>query len=125
MVSATSKSVETMPRTCLTQSSHAWRWIFILEGLLTVVLSVVAFFTVSDFPEDAKWLSTTERLFIVRRHAEDQGKSHLEEKLLFSSVFQSLTQPMTLVAGFMYFGVCMSGYSELCQMLLIPAPADV
>src|SRR5689334_18762886 len=35
---------------------HAWRWIFILEGVATCVLSILAFFAVSDFPEDAKWL---------------------------------------------------------------------
>ena len=32
----------------------AWRWIFILEGILTCVCSVAAFFLVAGFPEDAK-----------------------------------------------------------------------
>ncbi|KAF2831055.1 MFS general substrate transporter [Ophiobolus disseminans] len=90
---------------------HAWRWIFILEGIATCVLSIVAYFAVSDFPEEAKWLSATERAFVVQRLAAEQGKSDLEQKINFSAVLESLTDPKTLIAGFMYFGPTMSGYS--------------
>ncbi|KAI9686682.1 MAG: hypothetical protein M1820_010586, partial [Bogoriella megaspora] len=44
-----------------------WRWIFILEGILTVVVAVVSFFFVYDFPETAKFLSNEERAFVVFR----------------------------------------------------------
>ncbi|KAJ4293275.1 High-affinity nicotinic acid transporter [Kalmusia sp. IMI 367209] len=90
---------------------NAWRWIFIIEGLATCVLSVLAYFVVTDFPEDAKWLSEAERALAIRRLAEEQGESHLDEKVGFSSVLQSLTDLKTLVAGFIYFGPTMSGYS--------------
>jgi sugar phosphate permease len=90
---------------------HAWRWIFILEGIATCVLSIVAFFVVSDFPEDAKWLRASERAFVVQRLAAEQGKSDLKQKINFSAVLQSLTDLKTLVAGFIYFGPTMSGYS--------------
>jgi len=90
---------------------HAWRWIFILEGLLTCVLSVLAFFTISDFPEDAKWLTEPERAFVIHRLAKDQGESKLEEKIGLTGVFQTLSDLKVIVAGFMYFGSTMSGYS--------------
>ena len=32
-----------------------WRWIFILEGVLTCVVAFFLYFVVPDFPEDAKW----------------------------------------------------------------------
>jgi len=35
---------------------HACRWIFIIEGILTCLLSGGAFFLVADFPEHANWL---------------------------------------------------------------------
>ena len=38
-----------------------WAWIFILEGLLTVVCAIASFFILSDFPDTAKFLSETER----------------------------------------------------------------
>jgi hypothetical protein len=44
-----------------------WRWIFILEGLATVVVAVLAFFVLHDFPETASFLTEEERAFIVFR----------------------------------------------------------
>ena len=44
-----------------------WRWIFILEGLATVVVAVAAFFLLHDFPETANFLTEEERAFIVFR----------------------------------------------------------
>ncbi len=90
---------------------HAWRWIFILEGLFTCVLSLFAYFVVPNFPEDSKWLSSSEREFAVQRLAAEQGESKVEEKIDVRGVLQSLSDPKTILAGFMYFGPTMSGYS--------------
>lgn len=49
------------------QGHSGWRWIFILEGLLTMVLGTLAFFILLDFPEDAKWLNPEERRFLQAR----------------------------------------------------------
>ena len=38
-----------------------WAWIFILEGLLTVVCAVASFWILEDFPDTAKFLTETER----------------------------------------------------------------
>ncbi|KAF2666418.1 MFS general substrate transporter [Microthyrium microscopicum] len=50
-----------------------WSWIFIIEGLLTVVVAIAARFLLQDYPATAKFLSPAERHFIVKRIAEDQG----------------------------------------------------
>lgn len=44
-----------------------WRWIFILEGLLTLAVAFSSYFLILDFPEDAKWLSEDERRFMQAR----------------------------------------------------------
>jgi MFS family permease len=44
-----------------------WRWIFILEGILTVVVAVVAFFLLHDFPDTATFLTVEERAWVVHR----------------------------------------------------------
>ncbi|KAJ4290487.1 hypothetical protein N0V90_010704 [Kalmusia sp. IMI 367209] len=46
---------------------EGWRWIFILEGILTVVVAVIAYFTLFDFPETASFLTEEERAFVVFR----------------------------------------------------------
>ncbi|KZT63103.1 MFS general substrate transporter [Daedalea quercina L-15889] len=42
-----------------------WSWIFILEGILTVVVGVVACIILDDFPDTAKFLTEEERAFLV------------------------------------------------------------
>ena len=39
----------------------AWAWIFILEGLATVLAGVASFWIIQDFPDTAKFLSEAER----------------------------------------------------------------
>ncbi|KAI1178718.1 major facilitator superfamily domain-containing protein [Nemania sp. FL0916] len=56
---------------------EGWRWIFILEGLATVVVAVSAFFLLYDFPETATFLTEEERAFVIFR-LKYQG--HLEAK---------------------------------------------
>ncbi|KAJ5090235.1 Major facilitator superfamily domain general substrate transporter [Penicillium argentinense] len=44
-----------------------WRWLFILEGLPAILLSVVALFGLPDYPETAKMLTEEERTFLKGR----------------------------------------------------------
>ena len=44
--------------------------IFIGEGLITVVTSVVAFFFIAPWPQDAKWLTAEEKDLVFRRNEE-------------------------------------------------------
>ena len=65
---------------------RAWRWVFIIEGLLTVVVSLLFFFAIPDFPENAKFLSPAEKEFVKRRIEEEQGKSALDRPITFRDV---------------------------------------
>jgi ACS family 4-hydroxyphenylacetate permease-like MFS transporter len=38
-----------------------WQWLFLLEGLPSVVMGVVVLFYLTDKPADAKWLTADER----------------------------------------------------------------
>jgi hypothetical protein len=44
-----------------------WGWIFIHEGLATVVLGALSFYFVHDFPDDATFLSDEDRGRVIRR----------------------------------------------------------
>lgn len=54
---------------------EGWRWIFILEGIATVIIAVLAFFCLHDFPETAKFLTEEERAFVVFRLKYGQDKT--------------------------------------------------
>jgi MFS transporter, ACS family, tartrate transporter len=44
---------------------HGWQWLLILEGLPAILLGFVCLFTLTDKPEEAKWLSLEERNWLV------------------------------------------------------------
>jgi peroxin-3 len=67
-----------------------WRWIFILEGVLTCVVSFILFFTIPDFPEDVKWLNEEERAFIKDRLARDSGHAARNKPLGWRDVVDVL-----------------------------------
>ncbi|KAL6359235.1 hypothetical protein LRP88_06655 [Fusarium phalaenopsidis] len=49
----------------------AWRWVFIIEGSATVVISAFAFFVLPDFPANTKWLTEQERALAMWRMEKD------------------------------------------------------
>ena len=62
---------------------NGWRWIFIIEGLATVCLAVVARFFIVDWPETSKFLNSEERQLLLRRLSEDAEEArmdHLDKK---------------------------------------------
>lgn len=91
---------------------HAWRWVFILEGILTCILSVAAYFLVADFPEHAQWLNEDERAFIVGRLVADQGPSEMENKITWQGVIETFKNWQMLPGAFMYFGPTVSAYGK-------------
>lgn len=53
----------------------AWRWLFYIEGALTIFVAFCAIFILPDFPATTrrKWLSEDERRLAMRRMEEDAG----------------------------------------------------
>ena len=59
-------------------SLAGWRWLFILEGLLAVVVGIITLFYMTDRPEQARWLPDDERDWLVN---ELQGELEAKKKL--------------------------------------------
>ncbi|KAH9474337.1 putative transporter C11D3.18C [Psilocybe cubensis] len=56
-----------------------WSWIFILEGLLTTIVGIIAFFVLVDFPSTATFLTPEERSFIIHTKRYDNSSVGEEE----------------------------------------------
>ncbi|CUJ69189.1 MFS transporter [Achromobacter aegrifaciens] len=81
-----------------------WKWLFLLEGLPTVFVGVVAFFYLNDKVADAKWLSQPEKDLIQRDLAAEQQDQHLH------SIKDGLTNPKVLLLAGIYFFFTMGLY---------------
>ncbi|GAA6040989.1 hypothetical protein NBRC10512_006682 [Rhodotorula toruloides] len=78
---------------------NGWRWIFILEGLATFIVGVSAFFLISDFPADCKWLTDEEREWLIYRKATDSSSVGEAEHVAKNHVWQALTDWQTYVVS--------------------------
>ncbi|KJZ79475.1 hypothetical protein HIM_00944 [Hirsutella minnesotensis 3608] len=87
-----------------------WRWIFLIEGSITVVVSCFFFFLLPDFPEESKWLSQDEKEYVAARLRIDQGRSAVERSITFRDVVDALSDHRVLLGGFMYLGLIVPAY---------------
>lgn len=76
-----------------------WAWIFILEGLITVIAGALSFFIIQDFPDSAKFLTEEERTVVIRRLQEDDQFSAAGENLKLKYIWQSLIDWKTWVCS--------------------------
>ena len=65
---------------------------------------------ISDFPEEASWLSVEERQFVKARLEEDVGELRQNQPLTPKIVFSIIREWKVLLGGFMYFGLVVPAY---------------
>ncbi|KAK1831491.1 major facilitator superfamily domain-containing protein [Podospora conica] len=87
-----------------------WRWIFILEGLITVVFGILFLFTFPSFPEESKWLTPEELVYVKARLRADQGDNGADSKMKWSDVVTVMKDYKIWLGGFMYFGMIVPAY---------------
>lgn len=53
---------------------RAWRWLFIIEGVITIFVAFCAYLVLPNFPRTTSWLTEEERQLAVWRLEEDIGE---------------------------------------------------
>ena len=86
---------------------RGWQWLFILEAVPSVLLSVAVFFYLTDRPADATWLEPDERAWLVGRMALERKQ---RETVRSYSVAEALLNPKVLGLSVVYFGAVAVNY---------------
>jgi ACS family tartrate transporter-like MFS transporter len=79
---------------------QGWQWLFLLEGIPSIVVGVAVLFLLPDRPRDARWLPVAEREWLETRLAAERaaaGVSHGE------SLRRTLRNPLVWWLGLSYF----------------------
>ncbi|WP_286784547.1 MFS transporter, partial [Pseudomonas sp. UBA3153] len=79
-----------------------WKWLFLLEGLPSVLLGLVVLWLVADRIEDARWLSREEKDFLAERMAREVQPEGSQ------SLRSILKEPATLALSGIYLCLVMA-----------------
>lgn len=81
---------------------RGWQWLFLIEGIPSVLLGVAAFFMLSDRPPDAPWLTVEEKKWIAEDLALDQSAK--EHRPVARAFLDALRDPRVYVLGLVACG---------------------
>lgn len=82
---------------------QGWRWVFVLEGIPSVIMGLITWFYLTDRPEQAKWLPEDEKQWIVEELAKEK-KQKME--LGGATILSALKNPSVwLLCGIYLFAV--------------------
>ncbi|KAK7517798.1 major facilitator superfamily domain-containing protein [Phyllosticta citriasiana] len=113
-----------------------WRWIFIIEGLLTVVVSLFGYLFINNYPSTAGFLSPKERKVVLSRLTSDSDSTADEpfnwnavltclrdpKCWLYGAVFHSLSLPLYTLSLFLPTIIKDLGYTAARSQLLTVPP---
>jgi MFS transporter, ACS family, tartrate transporter len=117
-------------------SLAGWRWLFILEGVPAILLGIVTFFYLTDWPNQARWLPENERQWLTdEMRAELQAKkkardytilqAFCDKRVVFlsSAWFLAAAGYLGTVYWIPVFVKRLSGFSDqkVTALLIIPA----
>ncbi|MBY0523793.1 MAG: MFS transporter [Gemmataceae bacterium] len=81
---------------------HGWQWVFLLEGIPSVLMGVLVLFYLTDRPEQAAWLTEDERSWLAERMSEEE---QYREKRHGADLWRTAGDPRVWLLILVYFTV--------------------
>jgi ACS family tartrate transporter-like MFS transporter len=88
-----------------------WQWLYLIEAAPAVVLGFVVLRVLTDRPEDAAWLATEEREWLVRRLESERTSATSMNGSGLTSVWRTLCDLRVLALSFIYLGTSAGLYT--------------
>ena len=84
---------------------HGWAWIFILEGLFTVVFGLCTYFILPRAPESCGFLNEEEKAYVLRelRETGATGKDEASDKFSWIEVGRAFMLPQVQLLAIIFF----------------------
>jgi len=85
-----------------------WKWLFILEGIPSVLFGIFTFFYLTDTPAKATWLEPNERQWLQAQI--DDERSKIESVHSKAGLLETLVNPRVLLLGVVYVCIVIGIY---------------
>ncbi|KAK7056734.1 hypothetical protein VNI00_002451 [Paramarasmius palmivorus] len=92
-----------------------WRWIFIVEGVVTIGLGLLSFVFMSDYPISARWLTEREKRIINITNEADRALL-AEEGFNKKQIISAFTDWRTYLWGLVYLSTYIPVYSVILSL---------
>lgn len=90
-------------KTPIRGNTNGWPWIFLLEGIFTVLVGLGAFFLMPRSPAACRFLSASDKHVIEQLLLADGAGETREDKFSWSDVRAAFTSPVVLLTGICFF----------------------
>lgn len=84
-----------------TMGLKGWQWLFIIEGVPSVLLGIVTWFYLTDKPSKADWLTPDQKMWLADRLEQERAA---KESAHGMSLGQALASPKVAMLSLIYFG---------------------
>ncbi|OUM37269.1 4-hydroxyphenylacetate permease [Pseudomonas putida] len=82
---------------------HGWQWLFLLEGMPSVIMGFVVFGYLNDTPHQARWLSPEDKQHLQHALAADNPPSTRTTEDEPGSLLREMLSPTVLMFSLVYF----------------------
>ena len=89
---------------------HGWQWMYIAEGIPTVIVGVITLAVLTDKPEQATFLTAEEKAWLSAKLASER---HAKESVRKFSIWQGMFDPKVLLLALNYFGIVVASLGVL------------
>ncbi|KAJ1665515.1 hypothetical protein EV178_003157 [Coemansia sp. RSA 1646] len=100
-----------------------WQWVFILEGILTVVVSLFGHHILQDYSEKCIFLNDDDREFIVS-YKKKEGSFEESQQLSLSDTKRALFDWQLWVMSFASFTMCSLWVELINELRFVPAQSQ-
>ncbi|KAL4956290.1 major facilitator superfamily domain-containing protein [Aspergillus filifer] len=99
---------------------HTWKNIFFFEGLVSIILAIIAFFIIPSGPQTAKFLTLEQRKVAVERIQLDAAGTDEYSRTRLRHVIQGMTNlPIVACAlGFFFGNTCAQSFSVFSPSII-------